>query len=455
MRHARRNLQRLARLAAIGGLVSGGLMVSSAVASEPSPGAGATAEAAQVVSRLGTSRTAGNWIGADGRPVVAVTDEDAAAEVREAGAKPKVVRYSMDRLRSATEALGEAPKVTGTAWHVDYATNRVVVQADSTVSAADWSSLTGLAERIGGSVQMERTAGTFTTRVNGASPIFAGNSRCSAGFNVTDGQQSFILTAGHCGPVGTTWFVDRQGDAGPLGTTTVSSFPGNDFSLVRYEGGEPFGGAQPDVVEIGEGRGVRITAAADPVVGQRVFRSGSTSGFRSGEVTALNATVNYPEGTVTGLIQTTVCAEPGDSGGPLFAQGLALGVTSGGNGDCTSGGVTYFEPATKALADLGVTLAGSASAAQDGAGAGAQAQVPPPAAAEAGAPGAPGTPASPGGESGSVTVDSIAAGLGPLGALGPGIGVMVASLILLVASRWIQSAQGRRNYRDHYSQLWA
>lgn len=90
---------------------------------------------------------------------------------------------------------------------------------------------------------------------------------------------------------------------------------------------------------------MRITAVADPVVGQRAFRSGSTTGVRSGRVTALNATVNYPEGTVTGLIETTLCAEPGDSGGPLFADGLALGLTSGGNGDCTIGGTTYFQPA--------------------------------------------------------------------------------------------------------------
>lgn len=34
---------------------------------------------------------------------------------------------------------------------------------------------------------------------------------------------------------------------------------------------------------------------------------------------ALDATVNYAEGSVSGLIRTTVCAEPGDSGGSLFS----------------------------------------------------------------------------------------------------------------------------------------
>src|SRR5690606_29573673 len=65
----------------------------------------------------------------------------------------------------------------------------------------------------------------------------------------------------------------------------------------------------------------------------------------------------YPEGTVTGLIQTNVCAEPGDSGGSMFTRdGLAIGLTSGGSGDCTNGGETFFQPVTTALAAVGATL---------------------------------------------------------------------------------------------------
>ncbi|MER7819939.1 S1 family peptidase [Streptomyces sp. NPDC096153] len=465
MRHARRNLQRIARLAAVGGLVCGSLMVSDAMAGEtraPGTAAAPTTRAADpgggVVGRLGTSRTAGSWIGDDGRPVVAVTDQGAAAEVRRAGANPKVVRHSMDDLRSATETLSGAPRVSGTAWAVNYRTNEVVVRADRTVSASDWSRLTELAEDIGGFVRMERNPGTFTTRLNGASPMFGGNSRCSAGFNVTDGQQSFILTAGHCGPVGTTWFGDR-GRNDRLGSTVAGSFPGADFSLVRYDDGAAPDPAGADIVAIGEDRGVRITGAADPAVGQEVFRSGSTTGLRSGQVTALNATVNYPEGTVGGLIETTVCAESGDSGGPLFAQGIALGVTSGGTGDCDSGGTTYFQPVTSAMASLGVALSGQAPGAQGGTGAESAAPADPSAPATDGpAPGAgAGGGAAPpwGGTSGPGIVTDIAAELGPLGAVAPGIGVIGASLVLLVVSRWIQTAQGRRNYREYYSQTWA
>ena len=99
-----------------------------------------------------------------------------------------------------------------------------------------------------------------------------------------------------------------------------------------------------------------ITSAANAFVGEAVSRRGSTTGIHTGTVQALNATVNYAEGTVTGMIQTNVCAEGGDSGGALYAGAVALGLTSGGSGNCSSGGTTYFQPVTEALAAYGVTI---------------------------------------------------------------------------------------------------
>jgi hypothetical protein len=99
-----------------------------------------------------------------------------------------------------------------------------------------------------------------------------------------------------------------------------------------------------------------ITRAGNAFVGESVKRSGSTTHVHSGTVTGLNATVNYAEGTVSGLIRTNVCAEGGDSGGALFDASTALGLTSGGSGNCTSGGVTYFQPVTEALSAYGVRV---------------------------------------------------------------------------------------------------
>jgi hypothetical protein len=332
-----------------------------------------------------------------------------------------------------------------------------VVQADSTVSASDWSRMTKLADGIGDFVKMRRTHGRFTTRVNGAEPIFSTSGRCSAGFNVTKGQSRFILTAGHCGPGGTLWFSDNTGRA-QLGRTVTSEFPGDgDFSLIQEENGQQSSGQ--NVVAIGGGRGVTITAAGDPVVGEKVFRSGSTSGLHDGEVTALNATVNYPEGSVTGLIQTTVCAEPGDSGGPLFSEGIALGVTSGGSGDCRAGGTTFFQPVTKAMAALGVQLAGQGQA-PAGTNAAASGAPTPSTSTSQGAASAPGSApgaAAPGSVQevgGTGAADGFLSRLTDPRNVGPGLLVIAGSLVALVATRYIRTEQDRNAYRRAYSGTW-
>lgn len=88
-----------------------------------------------------------------------------------------------------------------------------------------------------------------------------------------------------------------------------------------------------------------------------VTRRGSTTGTHSGSVTGLNATVNYGNGDIVyGMIKTNVCAEPGDSGGPLHSGSKAIGLTSGGSGNCSSGGTTFFQPVTEALSAYGVSV---------------------------------------------------------------------------------------------------
>jgi streptogrisin B len=51
-----------------------------------------------------------------------------------------------------------------------------------------------------------------------------------------------------------------------------------------------------------------------------------------------------------------VCAEPGDSGGALYSGSTALGLTSGGSGNCSTGGTTFFQPVTEALSVYGATI---------------------------------------------------------------------------------------------------
>ncbi|CAK7282100.1 MULTISPECIES: S1 family peptidase [Streptomyces] len=255
--------------------------------------------------------------------------------------------FSAAQLTQASDSVMKAD-VPGTAWAVDPATNRVVVTVDSTVSQAEIAKIKKQAGTDAGALAIKHTPGTFKPLISGGDAIYGGQYRCSLGFNVHSGSTYYFLTAGHCGQVASTWY-SNSGHTTTLGTNVGYSFPGNDFALVKYTNSSI---AHPSAVG-----SQTISSAATPSVGQTVYRRGSTTGTHSGKVTALNATVNYgSDGIVSGLIQTTVCAEGGDSGGPLYNGSTAYGLTSGGSGDCTSGGTTFFQPVTEALNYYGVTL---------------------------------------------------------------------------------------------------
>ncbi|MEU5837831.1 S1 family peptidase [Streptomyces diacarni] len=255
--------------------------------------------------------------------------------------------WSASALDTASDAVRSAD-VAGTAWHVDKESGKLVVTADSRVSGAGLARIRRAAGEVAGAVEIERVEGTYRKYLSGGDAIYAGQYRCSLGFNVRKGGTYYFLTAGHCTEGGGNWYTDA-GHSTLIGPTAGSSFPGNDYGLVRYSNS---GVSHPGTVG-----SVDITGAGDARVGQRVTRRGSTTGTHSGQVTGLNATVNYGGGDiVSGLIRTTVCAEPGDSGGPLYAGGTALGLTSGGSGDCSSGGTTFFQPVREALNAYGVSV---------------------------------------------------------------------------------------------------
>ena len=107
----------------------------------------------------------------------------------------------------------------------------------------------------------------------------------------------------------------RQAQAGTLGTVAASSFPTNDYSAIRVSSSSA---VQTGLVDrYSSGSDVRVTGSRSATTGLAVCRSGSTTGWHCGSVTATNQTVCYAEGCVGQMIRTNVCAEPGDSGGSL------------------------------------------------------------------------------------------------------------------------------------------
>jgi len=251
-----------------------------------------------------------------------------------------------------TATLSKDATIPGTAWQTN-PDGRIIVSYDDTVSGTKLSKLTSVTKQFGSRVTLEKIHGKLTKYIAGGDAIYGGQYRCSLGFNVRNSAGTYyFLTAGHCGNIASSWYAN-SGHTTLLGTTAGSSFPGNDYAIVQYSSSYT---NHPGTVDLYNGTSQDITSAGNAFVGQAVKRSGSTTGVHSGSVTATNATVNYQEGTVTGLIRTNVCAEGGDSGGALFAGSVALGLTSGGSGNCSSGGTTYFQPVTEALSRYGVSV---------------------------------------------------------------------------------------------------
>lgn len=341
------------RLVALTGATTG-LLVGTVLTSAPAHAAVAhdLASAESLVSTLGT-RTAGSYVNAHGRLVVTVTDSATADAVRAAGGVAQMVARSGAQLQAATAELARTATIPGTAWSVDPKTNQVVVEADSTVTGAKLAQLNAATARLGDAVRVQYTSGVLSPTISGGQAIYtSGGSRCSLGFNVRNSSGAqYFLTAGHCTNLASSWY-GSPGGVNLLGSRAGTSFPGNDYGIVRYTTSV----SRPGNVYLWGAGTQDITSARTARVGETVRRSGSTTGVRSGTVLALNATVNYPQGTVTGLIRTNVCAQPGDSGGSLFASTAALGLTSGGSGNCTTGGTTFFQPVTEPLSVFGMSV---------------------------------------------------------------------------------------------------
>ncbi|MCF3182327.1 S1 family peptidase [Streptomyces polychromogenes] len=264
-----------------------------------------------------------------------------------ASADPADTGFSSARLAAAGASVLRAD-VAGTAWHTDSATGTLVVTADSTVTDADLARIRHEAGPDAAALRIERTPGKIRKLLSGGDAIYATSWRCSLGFNVRSGSNYYILTAGHCTDGAGTWWTSSSHTT-TIGTTVGSSFPTNDYGLIKYASNSP---VPPGTVGSQD-----ITSAVNATTGMSVTRRGSTTGIHSGTVTGLNATVNYGNGDIVyGMIQTNVCAEPGDSGGPLYSGTRAVGLTSGGSGNCSSGGTTFFQPVTEALSAYGVSV---------------------------------------------------------------------------------------------------
>lgn len=296
---------------------------------------------------------------------VGVTDAAAMDEVEATGAQAWVMDYGEEALSEAVANLNLVDAEDVTSWYVDLAADEVVIEVPEGRTSAG-EALAGTAGVDAAMVRVEETSTQYQTLeadpedpvdpedpaepgetdIVGGLAYITGAAQCSVGFSVDGG----FVTAGHCGPAGTQ-------TQGPDGVVEGSIFPGAaDMAFVSSDDTPTALVSQHQ-----EGGFLEVTGSEEAPVGSAVCRSGATTGFFCGVIEATDVTVQYPEGTVDGLTATTVCAEPGDSGGPYVSDTQAQGVTSGGAGDCGGGpATTFFQPVNSILAEFGLSLATAA-----------------------------------------------------------------------------------------------
>ncbi|NDL59985.1 S1 family peptidase [Phytoactinopolyspora mesophila] len=213
------------------------------------------------------------------------------------------------------------------------------------------------------------------------------HSYCTAGFNGHGADGSAVaLSAGHCFPragedtrwahvdIDEPWTADTPGwpsPGAPLGRGVGGAWlfgNGHDVGLLNVD--DAAWTPVPVITTWGGGSGdprrgeVTLTDHVSPVVGQPVCRSGVTSGYQCGEVTAVDHLVDYGEAhghaAVTGFT-TSACSSPGDSGGPYVSGTAAVGILSGAAGPA-SGLCDHWDPDTNF--SFAYALAGGAHSAE-------------------------------------------------------------------------------------------
>lgn len=299
-----------------------------------------------VTADLGADFAGAHYDAALGKLVVGVTDAAEFDEVRAAGAKPRLVEHTVSDLEKAAAALdakeNSAPEsVTG--WYVDVEANSVVVTtAVGTAEQAErFVDRAGVDADAVDVVESKESPRALMDIIGGNAYYMGSGGRCSIGFAVQGG----FVTAGHCGTTGTS-------TSSPTGRFAGSSFPGNDYAFVQTGSGDTL---RP-WVNMYNGSARVVSGSSEAPVGSSVCRSGSTTGWHCGTIQAKNQTVRYSQGAVYGLTRTNVCAEPGDSGGSFISGNQAQGMTSGGSGNCTWGGTTYYQPVNEVLNAYGLRL---------------------------------------------------------------------------------------------------
>ncbi len=213
----------------------------------------------------------------------------------------------------------------------------------------------------------------LTSRVADSAPWYGGDriynssgTGCSSGLGVKSGSTYYELTAGHCGPIGSTWKVGTSYSSGTtLGTLSKRDDTNNgpDVAAITASGsaaGRIWSGC------LTCSSSMAIKGQINAVVGEALCWDGSVSLFVCGtNVTAVDECIYFADVSLThcGLTEARnsngiYISVPGDSGGPVVynlgsGNAYAAGTIVGFHSSYAYG---LYEPLKYSLPALGVSL---------------------------------------------------------------------------------------------------
>lgn len=189
---------------------------------------------------------------------------------------------------------------------------------------------------------------------------------CSASWWVKD-KNNFdsIMTAGHCvdkdylsNGLFDEWYYKGE----MLGSITNYEYDENgDWAIIKID--SPLNTHPSTQVPIGGGYWDKISEVGIPIVGERVCKSGATTGVSCGNIDSIDFTVKYKDSIHYNMIKVNLISDYGDSGGSLWKADLnnpthvlALGIASGSTDGRDSDDETYFTNINTALQESKATF---------------------------------------------------------------------------------------------------
>lgn len=307
---------------------------------------------------------AGAWIAPDGKPVIAVTSEDAAGAAARDGYRTHRAPISAEGLETSQSQLNDwvtkLPRDISSQINsvvIDVLNSQLVVNiANSPIARAlNFPTLLANLKVVlspGGAPAADRRTMGGDTFITAAGPL-AQTPRdairvCSFGFNAVDRANNALnITAGHCDPN-----VNGRGEKASVYTPNLADIPaspqlgifvrsalgdaaGLDYALIGLNERAVRAGLDQPTVRGAGGTTLTLTGIGQPVVGAPVCKTGQSSAFTCGYIAAAQvaSVLGSSDGSVH-LVRgfaSTACTLPGDSGGATVSGTLAVGITSGSN----------------------------------------------------------------------------------------------------------------------------